>query len=115
MRKHEKWRDYLASIRDELEKCARSGGLTYYKELGGKVGLNAQSTVWKPALDEISKQQALQNLPDITFLVRRKDTGLPGQIGFNKAEKPTPEQVKFARGKLQEVWDKYCPGAHNPY
>ncbi|MEI7774744.1 MAG: hypothetical protein WCK17_08200, partial [Verrucomicrobiota bacterium] len=66
-------------------------------------------------LDYIAEEQAASGLPDITVIVVRADTGFPGQIEGKKTQNPTIEQKRRARAKMQEVLDKYNPGAANPF
>ncbi|WP_316980028.1 hypothetical protein [Shumkonia mesophila] len=106
--------DKEALIRAELMKCARAGETPSYREFGARVGIPPQGP-WKPVLDKISREQTGQGLPDITFLLINKTTGYPGQIGFLRARKPTPEQKELARLKLQEVFEAFCPTARLPF
>jgi hypothetical protein len=82
--------------------------------LGDRAGIRVRGP-WKGVLDAISKEEANSGRPDITFVVINKKTGLPGQIGFKPAEKPSPEQIELARKGLQEVFDEYHPGAKLPF
>jgi hypothetical protein len=66
-------------------------------------------------LDQISQEEIARGQPDITFLLINKRTKFPGQIGFVRANKPSPDQVRLARRKLKAVFDKYCPGAPMPF
>ena len=56
-----------------------------YTIFGQRVGIPT-SGPWKPVLDTIALEEKDKHLPDITFLVVRKDTGYPGQIGFVRAK-----------------------------
>jgi len=106
--------DRKDKIRNELLKLARAGKTCFYGEFGLRVDIPAQGP-WKPVLDVISKEETAAGRPDITFLLINKRTGLPGQIGFKRAQKPTPDQRKLAHDKLQEVFDHYCPGVSVPF
>ena len=106
--------DRQPSIRDELLKCAQAGETPFYKEFGKRVGIPPQGP-WKPVLDLISKEETDKGLPDLTFLLIKKQTGFPGQIGFVRAKKPTKQQMELARQKLREVFDRYCPEAQVPF
>jgi hypothetical protein len=106
--------DRKEAIREELKRVAKAGRTITYSELGRRVGIPPMGP-WKPILDTISKEQSARRCPDITFVVINQRTGLPGQIGFKPATKPTPEQMKLAREKLQEVFSKYCPGKSVPF
>lgn len=101
-------------IRNELLKCARAGEMPFYKEFGERVGIPPQGP-WKPILDLISDEQTKMGCSDITFLLRKKETGLPGQIGFVQAKNPTPDQRKKAKIELQKVFNQYCPGTRIPF
>jgi hypothetical protein len=71
------------------------------------VGIPAQGP-WKPILDLISHEETDKGLPDITFLVINKQSGLPGQIRFELAKPPTPEQRQYADNVIQVVFAFYC-------
>jgi hypothetical protein len=88
--------------------------ILFYSDFAPRVGMSARGP-WKKVLDEISREETEKELPDITFLLKRKSTGYPGQIDFKKAETPDVQQKIWARKKLQEVIDKYNPGSLNPY
>jgi hypothetical protein len=102
------------AIRRELLKWARKGRLVTYSDLGRAVGVPTRGP-WKPVLDLISTEESERSAPDLTFLVKNKQTGLPSQIGFVGARFPTPDQVEKARNELRRVFDKYCPGARMPF
>jgi hypothetical protein len=78
----------------------------HYGELGKAVGMAAQGP-WKPILDEIAKEETSQGRPDFTYLVISRQTGLPGQIGFESAKPPTPEQRKMADEEIERVFAYY--------
>ncbi len=98
--------DKKEAIRQELLRCARAGETIFYSELGNRVGIPPQGP-WKPILDVISRETAAGD-PDITFLVINKQTGLPGQIGFEPAKTPTLEQGRQAERELQRIFDYYA-------
>lgn len=43
---------YVPAVRSELEKLARTGRITYYKDLGATIGKPARWTLWKDVLDD---------------------------------------------------------------
>jgi hypothetical protein len=88
--------------------------LPTYAMFGERVGIPTRGP-WAPVLDTLALEETNKGLSDITFLIVRRDTGYPGQIGFVKAKKPTQKQRDLARHKIQEVIDKYNPGTRNPY
>ncbi len=98
--------DRKITIREELLRRARSGRTISYAQLGELVGFSPRGP-WKPLLDEISREQAEQGLPDITFLVVRSKDGLPGQIDFKPANPPTAEQRQQAQRMIQKVFNHY--------
>ena len=104
--------DKKIAIRDALLKSASSGNAISYSELGKLVGIPAQGP-WKPVLDIIAKEETSAGRPDITFLVIKKSTGLPGQIGFEPAQKPTPEQRQYAAEELEKVFQWYSTSDGN--
>ncbi|QPC44637.1 hypothetical protein HW532_19185 [Kaustia mangrovi] len=109
-----RYQDKAPRIREVLKTWAREGAprsdKNSYAELGRLVGIPAQGP-WKPVLDLISCEEEAKGLPDITYMVIRKSTGLPGQIGGSPANPPTSAQIATAREKLQEVFKRYCPTA----
>jgi hypothetical protein len=97
-------------VRTELEKLARAGRVTYYKDLGAIIGKPARWTLWKAVLDEISFTK-----PDLTIIVLQATSGWPGQIDYSATDgKPTPAQKKFAQDELAKVFNAYCPGKSAP-
>ncbi|HTF71948.1 MAG TPA: hypothetical protein VK638_55705 [Edaphobacter sp.] len=101
---------YVAPIRTELEKLARAGRVTYYKDLGGIIGKPARWTLWKVVLDEISSTK-----PDLTIVLLQANSGWPGQIDYSATDgKPTLAQKKFAQDELSKVFNAYCPGKSVP-
>ncbi len=106
--------DRKEAVRAELLSCARAGKTASYSAVGARVGIPPQGP-WKPLLDVISREETGSGRPDITFVLIRKQTGLPGQNGFSRATPPTDAQKQFARVKLKSVFDTYCPGAPVPF
>jgi hypothetical protein len=102
-------------IEKELERCARSVPMERptYTELGLKVGIPKQGP-WQPVLDAIANDADATGEPDLTFLIRNAVTGCPRRISRLTTIKPTPEQRQHAQRKMQEIIDKYNPGASNP-
>jgi hypothetical protein len=93
-------------IRVTLLKHAMERRTIHYGELGQAVGMPAQGP-WKDILDEIAKEETSQGRPDFTYLVISKQTGLPGQIGFEPAKPPTAAQRKMADDEIQKVFQYY--------
>jgi hypothetical protein len=93
-------------IRIALIKRALERQTIYYADLGQAVGMPAQGP-WKDILDEIAKEETSQGRPDFTYLVISKQTGLPGQIGFEPAKPPTPVQRKMADDEIQKIFAYY--------
>jgi len=101
---------YVAPVRAELEKLARAGRVTYYKDLGAVIGKPPRWTLWKDVLDEISYTK-----PDVTIIILQANTGWPGQIDYSATNgKPTLAQKKFAQDELEKVFNAYCPGRPVP-
>src|SRR3954451_3779459 len=101
---------YVGPIRAELEKLARAGRVTYYKDLGAAIGKPARWTLWKAVLDQISYTK-----PDVTIIVLQANSGWPGQIDYSATNgKPTPAQKKFAQDELAKVFKAYCAGKPVP-
>jgi hypothetical protein len=106
--------DKKSMVRAELIKCACAGKSASYGDFGARVGIPPQGP-WKPLLDQISQEETASGRPDITFLLINKRTRFPGQIGFVRANKPSPDQIRLARRELRAVFDKYCPDAPMPF
>lgn len=101
---------YVPAVRIELEKLARAGRVTYYKDLGATIGKPARWTLWKDVLDEISYTK-----PDISIIVLQASSGWPGQIDYSATNgKPTPAQKIIAQNELAKVFSAYCPGKPVP-
>jgi hypothetical protein len=101
---------YVPLVRAELEKLARAGRVTYYKDLGAVMGKPPRWTLWKGVLDAISYTK-----PDISIIVLQASSGWPGQIDYSATNgRPTPAQKKFAQEELAKVFDAYCPGKPVP-
>jgi hypothetical protein len=100
---------YLAQksqIRAEILRCAVAGKTIYYSDLGRVLGIPAKGP-WKPILDLIGEEERAKGMPDLTYLVVSKETGLPGQIGFRLAKPPTPEQRALAEDTISKVFAYY--------
>ncbi len=90
----------------ELEKLARQGKTVRYRELGEAVGIPARGP-WKALLDEISRDQTAQGLPDITHLVVGADTRYPHQINFEDARPPSEAQKAEFERIMVSICDHY--------
>ena len=99
------YRSYVEPVRDELMKLIRAGEVTYYGDLGRKIGKPARWTHWKKVLDEISFTK-----PDISIIVLLANSGWPGQIDYSATGgKPTPPQKTFAQNEITKVFALYSP------
>ena len=76
---------------------------------------NSERGVWALTNAGEKSLRKKKGLPDITFLIVRKDSGYPGQIGFTRRKTPGAKQKVQAREEVQAIIDKYNPGAANPY
>jgi hypothetical protein len=92
--------DRKEKIRTILLGLAREGRTIFYKELGQLVGMPTAGP-WRPVLEEISREEKSKGLPDITFLVVSKASGLPGQTEFN------PVQQRLAKETIEQVFAHY--------
>ena len=100
--------DRKDAIRAELLLRASEGRTIFYEELGRMLAIPTRGP-WKPVLDEISREETGKGLPDITFLVISKRTGLPGQIGYKPAKPPTAQKRRVADETIQKVFAHYQP------
>jgi len=98
-------------IRDELEKLATQGYVTYYGVLAKRAGVSLGHHEWKPILDQISRAGKVAY--DITFLVLNANKGWPGQVGF-KTMKGTSQQKHMAQQELDRVFKACCPRKNAP-
>ena len=101
-----KFVDRKEAIRAELQNLARQGQTIYFSELGKKFGIPRQGP-WRPVLDEISREEIAKGLPDLTFLVIAKNSGLPGQIAFKTPLPASPEQRKLGNAMIEKVFSYY--------
>jgi hypothetical protein len=97
--------DREAEIRTVLLRRAAAGQTIYHGDLGELLGIPARGP-WKPVLDEIGREELSAGRPDITYLVINRTTRLPGQIVFQVARQPTPQQRRKA-GEVQNAVFKY--------
>jgi hypothetical protein len=101
-----------ARIQLRLMKLARAGKVTYYGTLGASLGKHPRWPGWKQILDDIRSEQ--KGRPDITAVLLRTE-GWPGQIdGIATKGRPTPRQKLRAQTKLDQVFQRYCPGKPIP-
>lgn len=98
--------DRESEIRAALLQCARAGQTIYYGDLGKQLGIPVRGP-WKPVLDKIGREERRAGRPDITYLVISKQTGLPGQIEFEVAKPPTPQQRRTAADVQEAVFRHY--------
>jgi hypothetical protein len=98
--------DRKEKVRAILLQLARGGRTIFYAELGLLVGIPTAGP-WKPVLDEISREETTKGLPDITYLVISRKSGLPGQIGFKEAKPPSPAQRQQAATVTEAVFAHY--------
>jgi hypothetical protein len=93
-------------IRVALINCAFDRKTIFYRDLAPLVGMSAQGP-WKPILDEIALEETSQGRPDFTYLVINKQSGFPGQIGFEPAKPPSAKQRKRADEEIAKVFSYY--------
>jgi hypothetical protein len=106
--------DHLGTVepaRAELKQIVERGHVTYYKELGQKVGRHERWPKWKDVLDTMAHDR-----PDISIIVLNADSGWPGQIDGKPVieGKPTPQQKVYAQAELDRVFKRYAPGKQTP-
>lgn len=78
--------------------------------------LDFEVGLWSDVLDPVSAEQKKNRLPDITFLVVRKDTLYPGKIdGVPIRDVPSKEQMSRVSEEVDEIIRVYNPGARNYY
>lgn len=100
------YEDKEDEIREALKKLARSGKKLDYRKFGELVGIATQGP-WKPILDRISLKESAAGPPDITYLVVRKRTGYPGQIGFEPSTTPSAAQKAIADEEFKRIFACY--------
>src|SRR5947209_8627616 len=98
--------DRKRRIRVTLLKRAMERQTIFYGDLAPLVGMSAQGP-WKGILDEMALEETSQGRPDFTYLVINKQSGLPGQIGFEPAKPPSPAQRKHADDEIRKVFEYY--------
>jgi hypothetical protein len=86
---------YVPLVRTELEKLARAGRVTYYKDLGAVIGKPPRWTLWKAVLDEISYKK-----PDVTIIVLQAASGA-NRLQRNKRQTNTRSK-KICSGRADE-------------
>lgn len=101
--------DKKPAIRAELERRARERDTITYGELGSIVGIPSRGP-WKAVLDDMAREDMAAGVPDITYLVIAKRTGLPGQIDFEPAAPPTDEQRRKADDVIKRVFAHFAQG-----
>ncbi len=103
----------VRSVLLDIAAARKFSSVTYEdlaKSLDFEIGL------WSDVLDPISEEQKKRRLPDITFLVVRKDTLYPGKIdGVPIKDMPSKEQMNRVREEIDEIIRVYNPGARNYY
>ena len=110
------------AIHQELLKLAKARGLTEtqrfpsYKEFGEPRGwwdLRGAGGL----LNDIWAECRQHNLPDVTILLRRKDTRRPSMLnGVHVGKrKLTSAEEQYLHDETQRLIDLYCPRTPNPY
>jgi hypothetical protein len=94
-------------VMDILVEVARRHELISYSELGRRLGLPTRGPHWKAILDDISLNRG-EGVPDITFLVISRATGLPAQIDFRRSSGRETEAVR-AVAEQEAVWHHCGP------
>lgn len=108
-----KYQDRKDGIRKELVRLARERRTVSYSELGRKFRIAVQGP-WKPLLDEISHQEIEKGLPDITLLIISKQSGLPGQLGYQLSRAAIAAQRETAISMIQSIFDYYSRSENEP-
>jgi hypothetical protein len=110
----------VQQVKQALEQCVVGGRCQFltYGEFSKQFGFGPFPLAWanKTMLDEV--EAALKGEPnglDLTFLLRNTDTGYPSVTDGLQSKPPSPQQMVRARAVAQQIIDRYCPGAANPY
>jgi hypothetical protein len=104
-------------VRAELFKCAIEGKFPTYTEFYNRIypGKKMGQFPYRTHFNNIAQEERGNGYPDITFIVRGAD-GLPHQIDFDGAEKPSPAQIDSLRKGTDALIEMYCPpNTKNPY
>ncbi len=106
-----------SKIRDFLLRAATTKPfrLVTYGEMAAALDIHIRAASNKRMLDKIAREELAKGLPDITFILVRKNTRYSGQIGFKPSPTPSDDQKRMAREALQAVIDLYNPNSCNPY
>jgi hypothetical protein len=106
-----------ARVRAELIKCATEGAFPTYTEFYNRLnpGKRMGAFPYRTHFNEIAQEERSNGYPDITFIVRGAD-GVPHQIDFDAAQRPTATQIKSLQDGVDEIIQLYCPsGTRNVY
>ena len=78
-----------------------------YEKFGALVGIPTAGP-WNPILDKISLAERAAGRPDITYLVVRKRTGYPIQMGlYSQPFTPSAAQKAIADEVFKEIFAYY--------
>ena len=89
--------------------------LVPYGTLAAELGEHVMAVSNRTTLNRIADREKSNNRPDITFILKNRRTGYPGQIGGKRAHPPSPEQKQRAKAEMQEIIREYSPCSSNPY
>jgi hypothetical protein len=106
-------------LRAELFKRAAKGEFPYYSDMLPLLKPRIESgwrPEWSQDLNQIAMEERSHGYPDITFILRGKDTGLPSQVDFRKTDPNDQHQLDSLRKGTDDLIDLYCPPKTlNPY
>jgi hypothetical protein len=106
-------------LRAQLFKCAAKGEFPYYSDMLPILKPRIDSG-WRPEwsgdLNQIAMEERSHGYPDITFILRKRETGFPSQINFRKTDLSDKDQLEALRKGTDDLIGLYCPPATmNPY
>jgi hypothetical protein len=106
-------------LRAELFKFAAKGEFPHYGDMLPILKPRIEGgwrSEWSDDLNQIAMEERSHGYPDLTFILRRKETGYPSQIDFRKADPPDQKQLDSLREGTDDLIALYCPpGTQNPY
>jgi hypothetical protein len=107
------------TLKQALEQSVTSGKYPFqtYGSFGKQNGLADNVRTWarRNVLDEVAREFTSNNKLDLTFVLFNGKTKYPSVIDGKSSNPPSPQQKARAHAVAEQIINKYCPGAKNPY